>query len=97
MRIIDIYDCRHLGGAYESNEAGYGILCGNKITWVSNEARSEVGQKPRIQIRIHGILDSDFAKDPETCKIVSCIIMFLCGAHVIQRSTLHIIVALSVT
>jgi hypothetical protein len=50
-----------------------------------------------FKLVIRGILDSDFAKDPETRKSVSGNSTFLCGAPVIQRSTMQIIVALSVT
>jgi hypothetical protein len=46
---------------------------------------------------IRGISDSDFAKDLETRKSVSGNSTFLCGAPVIQRSTMQRIVALSVT
>jgi hypothetical protein len=52
---------------------------------------------PDFKFVIHGISDSDFAKDSETRKSVSCNSTFLCGAPVIQRSTMQIIVAISVT
>jgi hypothetical protein len=42
-------------------------------------------------------LDSDFAKDPEIRKSVRGNSTFLCGAPVIQRSTMQGIVALLVT
>jgi hypothetical protein len=52
---------------------------------------------PELKLVICGISDSDFAKDPETQKSVSGNSTFLCGAPVIQRSTMQRIVALSVT
>jgi hypothetical protein len=58
--------------------------------------RRDVGRKPGMFF-IRGILDSDFAKDPETRKSVSGNSTFLCGAPVIHHSTMQIIVALSVT
>jgi hypothetical protein len=52
---------------------------------------------PEFKLVIRGISDSNFAKDPETRKSVSGNSTFLCGAPVIQRSTMQRIVALSVT
>jgi hypothetical protein len=52
---------------------------------------------PEFKFVICGILDSDFAKDTETRKIVSGNSTFLCGAPVIQRSTMQRSVALLVT
>jgi hypothetical protein len=52
---------------------------------------------PEFKLVIRGISDSDFAKDPETRKSVSGNSTFLCGAPVIKRITMQIIVALSVT
>jgi hypothetical protein len=52
---------------------------------------------PEFKLVIRGISDSDFAKDPETRKSVSRNSIFLCGAPVIQHSTMQRIVALSVT
>jgi hypothetical protein len=52
---------------------------------------------PEFKLVIWGILDSDFAKDPETQKSVSGNSTFRCGAPVIQRSAMQRIVALSVT
>jgi hypothetical protein len=51
---------------------------------------------PSFKLAIRGISDSDFAKNPETRKSVSGNSTFLCGAPVIQRSTMQIIVALLV-
>jgi hypothetical protein len=53
--------------------------------------------EPYFKLAIRGISDSDFAKDPETRESVSGNSTFLGGAPVIQRSTMQIIVALSVT
>jgi hypothetical protein len=50
---------------------------------------------PEFKLVIRGISDSDFAKDPETRKSVSGNSTFLCGAPVIQRSTMQRMVALS--
>jgi hypothetical protein len=44
---------------------------------------------PEVKLVIRGISDSDFAKDPETRKIVSGNSTFLCGAPVIQCSTMQ--------
>jgi hypothetical protein len=52
---------------------------------------------PEFKLVIRGISDSDFAKDSETRKSVSGNSTFLCGAPVIQRSTMQRIVALLVT
>jgi hypothetical protein len=52
---------------------------------------------PEFKLGIRGISDSDFAKDPKTRKSVSGNSTFLCGAPVIQCSTMQGIVALSVT
>jgi hypothetical protein len=49
---------------------------------------------PEFKLVICGILDSDFVKDPETQKSVSGNSTFLCGAPVIERSTMQRIVAL---
>jgi hypothetical protein len=51
---------------------------------------------PEFILRIRGISDSDFAKDTESRKTVSGNSTFLCGAPVIQCSTMQRIVALSV-
>jgi hypothetical protein len=52
---------------------------------------------PEFKLIIRGISDSDFEKDPKTRKSVSGNSTFLCGAPIIQRSTMQRIVALSVT
>ena len=51
---------------------------------------------PEFELQILGRSDSDYAKDPETRKSVSGTSTFLCGAPIIQRSTMQKIVALSV-
>jgi hypothetical protein len=90
MTIIEIYDFRRIGGAYESDEVsnGNGLLLKSNVIWDEN---------PVFQFVIRGISDSDFSKDQETRKSVSGNSMFLCGATVIQRSSMQRIVALSVT
>jgi hypothetical protein len=72
--------------------------------WVDTEDRGLVlkpdvkwNGDPEFKLVIRGISDSDFAKDPETSESVSGNSTFLCGAPVIQRRTMQIIVALSVT
>jgi hypothetical protein len=50
-----------------------------------------------FKVVLCGISDSNFAKDPESWKSVSRNSTFLCGATVIQRNTMHIIVEISVT
>jgi hypothetical protein len=52
---------------------------------------------PEFELIILGRSDSDFAKEPDTRKSVSGNSTFLCGAPVIQRSSMQNIVALSVT
>jgi hypothetical protein len=52
---------------------------------------------PEFELIILGRSDSDFAKEPDTRKSVSGNSTFLCGAPVIQRSSMQKIVALSVT
>jgi hypothetical protein len=52
---------------------------------------------PEFKFVIHGISDSDFTKDPETRKCGSGNSTHLCGALVIQRSTLQRLLALSIT
>jgi hypothetical protein len=52
---------------------------------------------PEFKLVIRGISDSDFAKDPETRKSLSGNSTFLCGAPVIQHSTMQRIVVLLVT
>jgi hypothetical protein len=52
---------------------------------------------PEFKFVIHGISDSDFLKDPEARKSVIHNSTFLCGAPVIQRSTVQKIVVRSVT
>ena len=52
---------------------------------------------PEFKRRILGRSDSDYAKDIETRKSVSGTSTFLCGAPIIQCSTMQKIVALSVT
>jgi hypothetical protein len=52
---------------------------------------------PEFELIILGRSDSDFAKEPDTQKSVSGNSTFLCGAPVIQRSSMHKIVVLLVT
>jgi len=52
---------------------------------------------PEFEVLILGRSDSDYSKDPETRKSISGTSTFLCGAPIIQRSTMQKIVALSVT
>jgi hypothetical protein len=66
----------------------HGLLLKPDVMWDRN---------PEFQFVISGISDSDFAKDPETRKRVSGNSTFLYGSPIIQRSTLHIIMALLVT
>jgi hypothetical protein len=65
-----------------------GLLLKSDVKWNGD---------PEIKLVIRGISDSDFAKDPKTCKSVSGNSTFLCGAPVIQCSTMQRIVAHSVT
>jgi hypothetical protein len=61
------------------------------------EPTQEWDGSPEFEVLILGRSDSDYAKDPETRKSISGTSTFLCGAPIIQRSTMQKIVALSVT
>jgi hypothetical protein len=52
---------------------------------------------PNFEFVIHGVSDSDFAKDPETRRSVSGYATFLCGAPVTMKSSMQNCVTLSVT
>jgi len=52
---------------------------------------------PNYKFVIHGVLDSDFAKDMATRRSVSQYATFLCGALVTTRSGMQMCVTLSVT
>jgi len=61
------------------------------------EPTQEWDGSPEFEVLIIGRSDSDYAKDPETRKSISGTSTSLCGAPIIQRSTMQKIVALSVT
>jgi len=52
---------------------------------------------PEFNLVIMGRSDSDFAKDQSSIKSASGTSTFLCGPPIMQRSTMHEIVPLSVT
>jgi len=65
-----------------------GLLLKPNCVWDGN---------PNFEFVIHGVSDSDFAKDPLMCKSVSGYATFLCGAPVTMKSSMQNCVMLSVT
>jgi hypothetical protein len=61
------------------------------------EPNQEWDGSPEFEVLSLVRSDSDYAKDPETRKSISGTSKFLCGAPIIQRSTMQKILALSVT
>jgi hypothetical protein len=64
---------------------------------ITLETEQKWNGDPEFELIILGRSDSDFAKEPDTRKSVSGNRTFLCGAPVIQRSSMQKIVALLVT